>query len=379
MDEKITNDNENLNNLYNYGESLAKELKSSNDKNTELLMKYINLKAELQIKENQNKELENKIKSLNKEQIVLNKSNQEFAQNISCVQKIVDNNKIASIKSISESEKIINLNQKKINELNLINKNLFNFKKQYENEIDRLKNVLNNYELDDKILEKLEKNIENENNDDEFNILEELDKLKTTNLNLQNEMEQLENIYNLNFDDLKNNLSGDASSMNETAKEIQNYNHELIDEIIYLKNELKLKNKILEESKKEISDMNDNIKILEYEKTKEEEYLTLKNKNIENRKKLDELDEEIENLMKNLNQIKNNYDEGINKLNEIYISQKENSIFGKIENEIKETTEENEKIKSENNEIIKYLEDLQDLNNEYEKIIQINSKLKENL
>lgn len=379
MDEKITNDNENLNNLYNYGESLAKELKSSNDKNTELLMKYINLKAELQIKENQNKELENKIKSLNKEQIVLNKSNQEFAQNISCVQKIVDNNKIASIKSISESEKIINLNQKKINELNLINKNLFNFKKQYENEIDRLKNVLNNYELDDKILEKLEKNIENENNDDEFNILEELDKLKTTNLNLQNEMEQLENIYNLNFDDLKNNLSGDASSMNEIAKEIQNYNHELIDEIIYLKNELKLKNKILEESKKEISDMNDNIKILEYEKTKEEEYLTLKNKNIENRKKLDELDEEIENLMKNLNQIKNNYDEGINKLNEIYISQKENSIFGKIENEIKETTEENEKIKSENNEIIKYLEDLQDLNNEYEKIIQINSKLKENL
>ena len=379
MDEKITNDNENLNNLYNYGESLAKELKSSNDKNTELLMKYINLKAELQIKENQNKELENKIKSLNKEQIVLNKSNQEFAQNISCVQKIVDNNKIASIKSISESEKIINLNQKKINELNLINKNLFNFKKQYENEIDRLKNVLNNYELDDKILEKLEKNIENENNDDEFNILEELDKLKTTNLNLQNEMKQLENIYNLNFDDLKNNLSGDASSMNEIAKEIQNYNHELIDEIIYLKNELKLKNKILEESKKEISDMNDNIKILEYEKTKEEEYLTLKNKNIENRKKLDELDEEIENLMKNLNQIKNNYDEGINKLNEIYISQKENSIFGKIENEIKETTEENEKIKSENNEIIKYLEDLQDLNNEYEKIIQINSKLKENL
>ena len=91
-------------------------------------MKYINSKAETQIEQSQNKELEKKIPNLKKEQFNLNKSNQEFDQNISCVQKIVNNNKLSSIKSIPGSEKIIDLNKRKINELNTLNENLLIYK-----------------------------------------------------------------------------------------------------------------------------------------------------------------------------------------------------------------------------------------------------------
>ena len=70
---------------------MTKELKESNDKNTELLMKYNTLKAEFQVKENQNKELEKKIKQLKHVHVDINKSNQELNQNISSVKKIVKN------------------------------------------------------------------------------------------------------------------------------------------------------------------------------------------------------------------------------------------------------------------------------------------------
>ena len=41
--------------------------------------------------------------------------------------------------------------------------------------------------------------------------------------------------------------------------------------------------------------------------------------------------------------------------------------------------EDNENIKRENNEILKSLENLTNLNNEYEKLVKINSQLKNNL
>ena len=171
---KSKNKSEELNKLYNYGESLTKELKLSNDKNTELIKKYINLKAELQIKENQNNELENKMNNLKKQQSDLNKSNQEFAQNISCVQKIIDNNKIHSNKSISESENTINLNQKKISELNIINSKLFEINKEYEKEIIRLQNIVNDFKNNKNDLIQFEY----DNNEGEINIIDKIEKLK---------------------------------------------------------------------------------------------------------------------------------------------------------------------------------------------------------
>ena len=378
---KVTDTDEDINKLYNYGESLTKELKSSNDKNSDLLMKYINLKAEIQIKENQNKELENKIQNLKKEQFNLNKSNQEFVQNISCVQKIVNNNKLSSLKSISESEKIINLNKRKINELNILNENLFNLQKQYGNEIDRLKNVLKNYKINDDDFEKLEKIFENENKENRINILDEIEKLKIKNSNLQKEINQLENENNFQIDKLNINLikMKDISSMNEVSKEIEKQNEEYINEIKYLNKELNLKNMKLKESMKEINEMNKNIQILEDENYKKEEYLSLKKKNDENISKLNELDEEIKYLINNLNKMKKKNDEDLNKLNKIYILKTEDIIKENIENELKEILEENERIKNENNEIIKSLEDFPDLNNEYEELFQINLKLKQNL
>ena len=59
--------------------------------------------------------------------------------------------------------------------------------------------------------------------------------------------------------------------------------------------------------------------------------------------------------------------------------EKEKIFIESIDNETKTLIEENEKIKNENDSIIQSLNDLPDLNNEYEKLNQINAKLKEEL
>ena len=185
-------------------------------------------------------------------------------------------------------------------------------------------------------------------------------------------------INNLNFTqdliDLKNN-----PSINELLKLIQNKNEEYLNEIKEIQNEIKLKDKKLEESNNEIKEANRNLLLLEEENKREQEYISLKNKNKENLEKLNMLNTEIQNLMLNFEQIKIDYKQDIDKLNNIYNTKKENIMNKTFENELNTIIEENEKIKKENFEIIKSLEDLKSLNNEYEELIKINSQLKQNL
>ena len=185
-------------------------------------------------------------------------------------------------------------------------------------------------------------------------------------------------INNLNFTqdliDLKNN-----PSINELLKLIQNKNEEYLNEIKEIQNEIKLKDKKLDESNNEIKEANRNLLLLEEENKREQEYISLKNKNKENLDKLNMLNTEIQNLMLNFEQIKIDYKQDIDKLNNIYNTKKENIMNKTFENELNTIIEENEKIKKENFEIIKSLEDLKSLNNEYEELIKINSQLKQNL
>ena len=190
---KLLNDNQQLNELYNYGESLTQELKTSNDNNTDLLMKYINLKAELQIQENKNKELENKIKLLKDDENNIKISNDELSQSILSVQKIINNNKLSSLKSISDSEKHFNLNNNKIKDLNIRNKNLKNIKNEYDNEIKKLKDILNEYKNSNDNFFDFDKYLKDDNKQADINIQKEIDILKSENLSLQNEIKHLKN------------------------------------------------------------------------------------------------------------------------------------------------------------------------------------------
>ena len=307
------------------------------------------------------------MKKLKKEHTNLTQSNQELDQNISNIQKIIDKNKISSIKSFSELENTIKLNKQKIVELNNTNKNLLNFQKKYENKIGILQKNMKDYDFNNKDFEQFKINDKHKVKD--FNLLNDIEKLKISNSNLQKEILKLESTYNfeinnLNFTqdliDLKNN-----SSINELLKLIQNKNEEYLNEIKEIQNEIKLKDKKLDESNNEIKEAIRNLLLLKEENKREQEYVSLKNKNKENLDKLNILNTEIQNLMLNFEQMKIDYKQDIDKLNNIYNTKKENIMNKTFENELKKIIEENEKIKKENFEIIKSLEDLKILNNTF--------------
>ena len=253
ISKSLLENNEKLNELYNYGESLTQELKTSNDNNADLLMKYINLKAELQLQENNNKELEDKIKLLRDEEKNIKNSKNELNQSIQSVQKIIDNNKLSSLKSISESEKHFNLNNEKIKELNNRNKNMKNIQKEYEIEIKKLKDILNGYKTNN--LE-FEKYLENIYRVEDINILNQIENLKNENTNLQNEIKQLQNKnislkQKLIYPDKNKNYSFDKMIEN-----IENQNNEYINEIKSIQNELNIKNEKIIQLNKEINSLN---------------------------------------------------------------------------------------------------------------------------
>ena len=75
---------------------------------------------------------------------------------------------------------------------------------------------------------------------------------------------------------------------------------------------------MIEEFEKKLSYINQNIKELQEENKKKEEYFLIKNKNEENIKELNGLDMEIKSLIEKLNeQNKGNNDE-IRKINDLY-------------------------------------------------------------
>lgn len=253
ISKNLLDNNKKLNELYNYGESLTQELKISNDNNSDLLMKYINLKAELQLQENNNKELEDKIKLLKDEEKNIINSKNELNQSIQSVQKIIDNNKLSSLKSISESEKNFNLNNEKIKELNIRNKNMKNIQKENDIEIKKLKDILNGYKKN--ILE-FDKYLENIYKLEDINILNEIENLKNENSNLQNEINQLQNInisLNKNFIHLNKNKN---YSIDKIIEDLENQNNEYIYEIKSIQDELNIKKEKIVQLNKEINSLN---------------------------------------------------------------------------------------------------------------------------
>jgi hypothetical protein len=286
-------------------------------------------------------------------------------------------------------------------ELNETNINLVTQQKIYENEIKELEKIINDYNTE-KIDEKYEmndilqngKDINIENGKD---ILNEIEEIKLRNTILKKEIDQLEaenmnlknikdiiinNVYNNNTNTYNDDLSKyeyEEEIIGKNIKEYENKNDQFIKQVYDLKNEIELKNNIIDELKNEINDINKNIIEIENKKNIKNEYFILRNKNEDNLKKLNALNDEIKKLLLSKEQYINEYDNEIKKLNELYNDKKEKIFIESIDNETKTLIEENKKIKNENDNIIQSLDDLPDLSNEYEKLSQINAKLKEEL
>ena len=105
--------------------------------------------------------------------------------------------------------------------------------------------------------------------------------------------------------------------------------------------------------------MNHDLEILENENKKKEDYISLKNMNIENINKLNEINEEIKSLNSYYNKFKNDFEEQIKQLNKMYKEKKESIIEELVRKEIAGPMKETEKISEENKKIMKYLNDLE--------------------
>ena len=387
--------------LFKYGEYLTKELKVSNDTNSELLENYINVSTQIKNKNKENNEINNKIKKLKEDEQKLNKANEELIQNITKAQKIIGKNNSSIKHDILEAQKNNDLKQNKINELDKINKNLINIQKNYENEIKELEKILNDYNN-----EKIDEKYNSNNNfkfinlgkdiDEEKAIINQIEEFKLRNLILQKEIEQLENenksINNIiNYNDKKNNFYNMNMNIINNDNNKYEYEEEFFDkhindyenkyksyitQINELKNEVELKNKAIEEIKNDINNMNQNIIEIENKKKMKKEYYSIKNKNNMNNNELKKLDEEIKNLQYNKEQIIIDYNNEIKQLNDFYNKKKEKIFYESIDPETKKIMEENQIMKEENNDIIQSLDNLQDLKKEYDNLCKINLRLK---
>ena len=275
----------------------------------------------------------------------------------------------------------------------------FKTKENYEKSFKKFANfskkqvfIDEKYEMNDILQNGKDINVENGKD-----ILNEIEEIKLRNTILQKEIAQLEtenmnlknikdiiinNVYNNNSNAYNDDLSKyeyEEEIIGKNIKEYENKNEQFIKQVYDLKNEIELKNNIIDELKNEINDINKNIIEIENKKNIKNEYFILRNKNEDNLKKLNALNEEIKKLLLSKEQYINEYDNQIKKLNELYNDKKEKIFIESIDNETRTLIEENEKIKNENDSIIQSLNDLQDLNNEYEKLNQINAKLKEEL
>ena len=266
-----------------------------------------------------------------------------------------------------------------LNKENMINKNKLNIIKNKLKETDEelilTKNGLNK-EKNDLIKEKL--NIENKLN-------EEIKKLKEENNNQRINNEEIINSLKNDLDKLnqdKNNLQNEKDniviSFNKKINDINSEKNNLIKEKQKIENSLNInitkikqeKNNILE-NEKLINSLKKNIEELNTEKNKlnkEKEKLEL---SLQNKK--DELNEEIINLKKENDNLKNNILEKDNCIKELQEKKEENRLIAQENQElIKQITELNNK----NINLSKEKEDLEKDNNK--KIEEYNILFKEN-
>ena len=384
------NNNKKLNDLYFYGDYLESELKESNDENIKLLEKYKNLKSEVHNLNEKNKKIKQKIEELQKKDNELKKFNTQLKNGFSFIQNKFNIN-------FNNYEKDNTENMNKLKELELTKKQNLEKQKKYDEEIENIKQkilLLTNEE-------------EDKNNDEEKNINELINNIEKE----KKEMEENNDKYIvlLNDNELLNQDIEKLQKQIELNKSNNNGIKDIDDpirKIKMLKENIQMFDKEINENKKITNNL-----INEYKNLTEiygidtnnddkghnndnnieddkKEYLLIKEKNNKLSGELLKLKDIIQNLSESKDKLINIYEDEIVKLNNFYMKAKEKTKINKekeidiSESEAKnliQMHEENERIKNENFELIKDLDQLAQLQIVYQGLIEENQKLKTNL
>ena len=382
--------NRKLNDLYLYGDYLENELKQSNDENIKLLEEYKNIKNEVYNLAQKNKKIKQKIEELQKKDNELKTLNTQLKNGFSFVQTKF------SI-SLNNFTKDNNENMNILKELELTNKNDIEKQKNYDEEIDNLKQKIlkltneeegeNDDNKEEKKIKELINNIEKEkkeiedNNDKYIFLLKDNEILNQDIDKLQKKIE----LNKLNGNGMKN-IRDPVQRIAVLKENIQIFDKEINDN-------KKITNNLINEYKNLtetdiINDDNDDDNGDDNnEGDDKNEYILIKEKNDKLSGELLKLNDIIHNLSDSKDKIINIYEDEITKLNNFYLKAKEKTMINKEENDINENEakkliemhEENEKIRNENYELIKDLDQLAPLQRVYQGLIEENQKLKTSL
>ena len=274
-----------LNDLYLYGDYLENELKVSNDENLKLLEKYKTIKAQVHNLNQKKNKIKQNIELLNKKEKALDKINSELKNGFNFVQ-----NKLGTSDNYEEKTKLLN-------DLELNNKKYIEIQKEYDLEIDNLKNKISlladndeENDEDDKEIKNKENNIEKEKKElEEKNMVymllikkNELLNLEINNLakeldldlNEEDEGENPEEEEEINDDNNNNNNNNlEKQNNNNDVKAEENKIEENEEKIIKnsdkLKEEKNIKNKDINKNENEMkndNNINDNNEIVKENK-----------------------------------------------------------------------------------------------------------------
>ena len=382
--------NRKLNDLYLYGDYLENELKQSNDENIKLLEQYKNIKNEVHNLAQKNKKIKQKIEELQKKDNELKTLNTQLKNGFSLVQK-----KFGI--SLNNYTKDNNQNMNILKELELTNKNDIEKQKNYDEEIENLKQKIlkltneeegeNDDNKEDKNIKEIINDIEKEKKEIEDNNDKYIFLLKDNEI-LNQDIDKLQKKIELNK--LKGNgmknIRDPIQRISVLKENIQIFDKEINDN-------KKITNNLINEYKNLtetdiINDDNDDDNGSDNnEGDDKNDYLLIKEKNENLSGELLKLNDIIQNLSESKDKIINIYEDEITKLNNFYLKAKEKTMINKEENDINENEakkliemhEENEKIKNENYELIKDLDQLAQLQLVYQRLLEENQKLKTNL
>ena len=386
---KIEVEQRQLNDLYNYGDYLSKELKESNDENYKLLENYKNISKEYHDKNEENTLISEKLEKIKNEQNILNQANKELKNNYENIQQIIQTNSINNKNNITNLENIINENNNKITQLQSENENLENIQNNYDNEINELQKVLDNLEKEniEKKFEESEigKKLISENKTTNKQLKEECDEINIRNKFLQNEIDKFNDENNVNelIELLNNNEDILIKYQNNELKDIiiiiekEIYNNKIkynsnIEKINDLSNKLQEKELNIVDLQNDIKKINDDVIIL---KTKAK-IKKIKKENIEKTKELNELNDVISNLSMVREKIISENKTEIEKLNEICEKKQKEANNQSFDEETKNLIEDNKNLEKINSNMVNELKDLEKMSKEYEELLQENNKLK---
>jgi len=375
-----------LNDLYLYGDYLESELKDSNDENVKLLEKYKNIKNEVHILNQKNKKIKENIEELQKKEGQLNILNEQLKNGFPMLKS-----KLAKELNFNDKENKENINL--IKELELKNKQFFEKQKNYDNEIENLKQKINllvkedeKENFDEEKIKNLEEQIEQEKN--------EMTENNNKYILLLNKNETLSG----EIDELKDKIELMKPGSDENKSEEENDEDDPIKKKEELGKQIDLYDKEITKNKKIMEDLVEEFKKIKINEKNDaggddpdkNEYLEFKEKNNKLTSELSKLKEMTKNLSESKDKIIEIYEDEMAKLNNFYLKAKEKTGANddddeddideeKAEEKLMKIINENEEIKNSNFELIKDLDQLAELQKIYQVLIDENKKLKINL